>query len=141
MKTFLNISGTALWFILVSISICGVVQATIDKVTPDKELPETNHRCVFYNDKGEEIPFHAAQLLVKAEFYRLTLVEIDTLQKYFVLTRHICPYKNCPMSDQVRFNGCGLCKTNSACYALDMIHWENPLWTFDECLEYLKRPI
>jgi hypothetical protein len=100
------------------------------RMTPD---PVPDGGCTFYNDEGEVIPTHAVKLLVKAEFYRLTLNEIDTVQKYFVISRHLCPFIHCPMKDQLRFIGCGDCKKGSDCYAHDMVHWEYPTWSYDQC--------
>lgn len=102
-------------------------------------IPPTT--CAFYDGEGNGIPVNAVKLLVRSEFVYMTLSEIDTIQKYFYnIVRHLCPFKSCPMKEQVRFHGCTVCKEGSDCYALDMVHWEHPTWTYDECEEWINLP-
>lgn len=103
------------------------------RITDDPMSSSQVGKCVFYNDSGDEIPINAVRLLVKSEFYRLTFREIDTITTYFPRVRHICPFIHCPMRDQIAFHGCGECEDDSECRLLDMAHWDNPTYTYDQC--------
>ena len=121
--------------------IWGTVTVRPSKTSDEPIAIPDGFGCSFFDGEGNRIPVHAVKLLVRSEFVYMTLSEIDTIQKYFYdMTRHICPFKHCPMREQLRFHGCKNCKEGSDCYALDMIHWEHPTWTYDECEDWLMQP-
>lgn len=123
--------------------IWGDIHMTKDTVPVNEEdtYVPNGFGCSFFDGEGNRIPVHAVKLLVRSEFVYMTLSEIDTIQKYFYnMTRHLCPFKHCPMREQLRFHGCGACEEGSDCYMLDMVHWEHPTWTYDECEEWMEKP-
>ena len=50
---------------------------------------------------------------------------------------HECTFIGCPMVGQTEPKGCGICEPGSDCYAIDMIHFDYPEWTYDQCETYL----
>jgi len=108
-------------------------------MTDDKKIPvPDSFGCRFIDGDGKVIPTEAVRLLVRAEFKRLTFDEITIVVKHFPQVQHLCTYSHCPMSAQIRFHGCGECKENSECWMIDRAHWDNPLWTYDDCYESIN---
>jgi hypothetical protein len=88
---------------------------------------------VYYDGEGNEIPDYAVRLLVRSEFVLMLPTEIDTIQRYFYLKGHMCPFRLCPMKGERYFSGCHDCDIGSDCYVLDSIHWKHPTFSYDEC--------
>jgi len=133
MKNIFELAGIAIRIVIGSIFFTLLIQAIIN---PAKNK-EVNTCPTYYDGEGNPIPDNAVNLLVKAQFVWMTAKEIDTIQKYFYLEKHICPYKNCTMKDQIVFHGCSVCEEGTDCYALDAVHWDYPTLTYDECEEIL----
>lgn len=77
----------------------------------------------------------------------LSVALLATIGCSKVTTGHECPYKMCPYKGMPEYSVLSEdflfkceCEEGSDCYYLDIIHFKNPNWTYDQCEDYLFKP-
>jgi hypothetical protein len=66
------------------------------------------------------------------------LVTVAIITPGIIHSGHTCPFDECPYKGAFEFTEVkSECEVDTDCYLLDVTHFNNPSWTYDQCEAYI----